>query len=761
MENQYNLKSPAVKRLMKEAAELRDPTEHYHAQPLEDNLFEWHFSVRGPPDSDFDGGVYHGRIVLPPEYPMKPPSIILLTPHPSPVTLCALKPNGRFEVGKKICLSISGHHPETWQPSWSNPGPEPSTLTFCSRVIQPLVDELTSFRAHRETSLSDHITIILTPAYTPLLNQAKPVLRNIRVWPEGAIAAFQDCFACIDRCMFWEAATYEQLINLEEYTTSVMAYISKCIDEVTVSKQVTIRANQMMWLTPEICAMLKTCDNVFRTGDKAALRIARAILSCSIRRAKCTYAGMFHRHFQHSGDSHNDASLPDWLKTFYAWLDAMNNEPARKATPSPNDQVPCLSTAEVRNTLSRADTWKTAGPDNIPGRVMITRPQIVCIHNSTSSTITLSTGIPQGCLLNPLLFTLMTRDCTAKHSSNCIIKFVDDTTVVGLLIDNDESAYRAEVNDNNLSTPPCSPATLLCSPLTWTLNTSSPVKKVQLRLYFLWRLKRARLTNVLTSCITVWYGNCNIADRWSLQPIVKAAENIIAVSLPLIWDIYLRRCSSRARNIAADPHHPSCSLCTLLPSDCSTPDQSRSQDFCCEACGCTMRTTLLAPTANSNPSQEDHEAKELARQISFKAEATTSSKASLSQGAGSEASLDSQGEASTSENQDTVETAQPEQADVRRVPLCQCPPPEEPAQAPSVEGVAPPAPSSRPLSPRQRRAQQPRRPAFPPFPAAPHPPQEASHTGSAVLIVVLTLALAALIFRRIYLANEYKFNYEL
>ncbi|KAM9355472.1 ubiquitin-conjugating enzyme E2 J1 [Pholidichthys leucotaenia] len=107
MESKYNLKSPAVKRLMKEAAELRDPTEHYHAQPLEDNLFEWHFSVRGPPDSDFDGGVYHGRIILPPEYPMKPPSIILLTQ------------NGRFEVGKKICLSISGHHPETWQPSWS------------------------------------------------------------------------------------------------------------------------------------------------------------------------------------------------------------------------------------------------------------------------------------------------------------------------------------------------------------------------------------------------------------------------------------------------------------------------------------------------------------------------------------------------------------------------------------------------------------------------------------------------------------------
>ncbi len=46
---------------------------------FQDNLFEWHFTIRGPADSEFAGGIYHGRIVLPPEYPMKPPSIILLT----------------------------------------------------------------------------------------------------------------------------------------------------------------------------------------------------------------------------------------------------------------------------------------------------------------------------------------------------------------------------------------------------------------------------------------------------------------------------------------------------------------------------------------------------------------------------------------------------------------------------------------------------------------------------------------------------------
>ena len=107
MQAQYNLRSPSVKRLMKEAQELSVPTELFYAQPLEENLFEWHFTIRGPADSEFDGGIYHGRILLPPEYPMKPPSIMLLTP------------NGRFEIFKKICLSISGHHPESWQPSWS------------------------------------------------------------------------------------------------------------------------------------------------------------------------------------------------------------------------------------------------------------------------------------------------------------------------------------------------------------------------------------------------------------------------------------------------------------------------------------------------------------------------------------------------------------------------------------------------------------------------------------------------------------------
>ncbi|KAG6398630.1 hypothetical protein SASPL_140097 [Salvia splendens] len=107
-EDKYNLKNPAVKRILQEVKEMQsNPSDDFMSLPLEENIFEWQFAIRGPADSEFEGGIYHGRIQLPAEYPLKPPSFILLTP------------NGRFETQTKICLSISNHHPEHWQPSWS------------------------------------------------------------------------------------------------------------------------------------------------------------------------------------------------------------------------------------------------------------------------------------------------------------------------------------------------------------------------------------------------------------------------------------------------------------------------------------------------------------------------------------------------------------------------------------------------------------------------------------------------------------------
>ncbi|XP_076933697.1 ubiquitin-conjugating enzyme E2 32-like [Bidens hawaiensis] len=108
MGDKYNMKNPSVKRILQEVKEMQsNPSDDFMSLPLEENIFEWQFAIRGPSDTEFEGGIYHGRIQLPSEYPFKPPSFMLLTP------------NGRFETQTKICLSISNHHPEHWQPSWS------------------------------------------------------------------------------------------------------------------------------------------------------------------------------------------------------------------------------------------------------------------------------------------------------------------------------------------------------------------------------------------------------------------------------------------------------------------------------------------------------------------------------------------------------------------------------------------------------------------------------------------------------------------
>ncbi|RMZ89453.1 hypothetical protein DV736_g3319, partial [Chaetothyriales sp. CBS 134916] len=104
--------SPTVRRLLKETAELStsaaNPAPAFYAQPVSDaDLHEWHFTLLGPPSpSPYAGGLYHGRITLPPQYPLKPPNFRFLTP------------SGRFEVNREICLSISGFHEETWMPAW-------------------------------------------------------------------------------------------------------------------------------------------------------------------------------------------------------------------------------------------------------------------------------------------------------------------------------------------------------------------------------------------------------------------------------------------------------------------------------------------------------------------------------------------------------------------------------------------------------------------------------------------------------------------
>ena len=194
---------------------------------------------------------------------------------------------------------------------------------------------------------------------------------------------------------------------------------------------------------------------------------------------------------------------------------------------------------------------------------LLNRPQVVKIGGNLSSSLILSTGAPQGCVLSPMLYSLFTHDCASCHKSTQILKSPDDTTVQGIITNSDESEYRDQVNklinwcdENNLELnvsktkemivdfrrkkPPISPLLIdgktveivqhvkflgstISSDLKWELNVDTIVKKAQQRLYFLRRLRSFGLTtqitlnfykavieSVLTFSITVWFGSITV-----------------------------------------------------------------------------------------------------------------------------------------------------------------------------------------------------------------------------------------------------------
>ena len=247
------------------------------------------------------------------------------------------------------------------------------------------------------------------------------------------------------------------------------------------------------------------------------------------------------------------------------------------------------------------------------------RRQQVRLGSITSDTRTISTGAPQGCVLSPLLFSLYTNDCTSGDSSVKLLKYADDTTVIGLIRDGDESAYRQEVEQlvhwcsqnhlelNPLKTvemtvdfrrnpSPLTPLTILNNTvsttdsfkflgttisrdLKWSAHIDSVRKKAQQRLYFLRQLRKfnlpqellvtfytAIIQSVLCTSITVWFGSATRQDRHRLQRTIRSAERIIGTNLPSIQDLYVSRTRKRASHISADSSHPGHRLFKLLPS---------------------------------------------------------------------------------------------------------------------------------------------------------------------------------------------------
>ena len=96
-----------AKRIQKEIEQNKIAHENFEVHPLRDNDKEWHFTLRGVKETPFEGGLFHGKVILPENYPISAPDIYLLTP------------NGRYTLNTKICLNATSYHQESWSPQWT------------------------------------------------------------------------------------------------------------------------------------------------------------------------------------------------------------------------------------------------------------------------------------------------------------------------------------------------------------------------------------------------------------------------------------------------------------------------------------------------------------------------------------------------------------------------------------------------------------------------------------------------------------------
>jgi len=204
------------------------------------------------------------------------------------------------------------------------------------------------------------------------------------------------------------------------------------------------------------------------------------------------------------------------------------------------------------------------------------------------SFITINT--PQGCVLSPVRITLYTSDCMATTPTCTILKYADDTVIIGCMGEtNSNDEYLSEITNfskwcscNNLllnvsktkemlfdfrrSTDPCVPVvigdkdveqvtnykylgTIVDNKLSWNDNIQNIRLKAHKRLYFLRKLKEFSVSkvimrlfynsivkSVMSFCILVWFGNLTKAQLTKLVRIDKCAKRIIGDEMCIDWN---------------------------------------------------------------------------------------------------------------------------------------------------------------------------------------------------------------------------------
>ena len=116
----------SMKRLHKEYEDIKnDPPSYISAGPVNDNLYEWEAVLIGPKETPYQDGIFILEVLIPNDYPIKPPNVIFKTRifHPN------INHNGN------ICLDILKNN---WNPSLTI---SKILLSICSLLNDPNIED--------------------------------------------------------------------------------------------------------------------------------------------------------------------------------------------------------------------------------------------------------------------------------------------------------------------------------------------------------------------------------------------------------------------------------------------------------------------------------------------------------------------------------------------------------------------------------------------------------------------------------------------
>ena len=184
--------------------------------------------------------------------------------------------------------------------------PDYHQLVTCPTRLSNILDHCyckisQSYRSFQRSGLgnSDHSVIVLVPKYIQESKKSKPTTSVVTVWSQSSMCTLQNCFDITDWRVFRDLWT-----DLDEFTTTVSAYIRFCCNVCLPTKTVTSYPNNKQWCNKPIRNKIVAKDRAyrFRSTDPEKYRAAKKDLDMAIYNSKTIYKHKLEDIFN-SGDS--------------------------------------------------------------------------------------------------------------------------------------------------------------------------------------------------------------------------------------------------------------------------------------------------------------------------------------------------------------------------------------------------------------------------------------------------------------------------